>query len=384
MKRIVFIAVAAISCAFFAGRQAGYVIAEQSMTSGCKSACLAEASTGKVIYESNAEERLPIASVCKVMTLTLCFDAVESGKLKPDELITVSENAAGMGGSQVFLQSGLQYPVSELIKSIIVCSANDSCVALAEAISGSEEAFVADMNARAEALGCANTLFANCTGLPKATQYSCAKDVAVMFGELIKNPRYFSYSKIWLEDFKHPDDRITSMTNTNKLIKKYALCDGGKTGFTNDAGFCLAATAERDNMRLVSVVLGGSTSDARFDGTVNLFNYGFANFKNKIVLDSNVNLNDKLCVNGGKKPYVSIRPQRNGYVFCAADSQPDITFNIVTQKVCAPVCKGDPVGEIEVYSDGVLCDRVTLVCAEDVPKANFYDNWVKIADNWCM
>ena len=174
------------------------------------------------------------------------------------------------------------------------------------------------------------------------------------------------------------------MTNTNKLIKKYALCDGGKTGFTNDAGFCLAATAERDNMRLISVVLGGSTSDARFDGTVNLFNYGFANFKNKIVLDSNVNLNDKLCVNGGKKQYVSIRPQRNGYVFCAADSQPDITFNIVTKKVCAPVCKGDPVGEAEVYSDGILCDRVTLVCAEDVPKANFYDNWVKIADNWCM
>ncbi|MDE7086859.1 MAG: D-alanyl-D-alanine carboxypeptidase, partial [Clostridia bacterium] len=208
------------------------------LTTGCKSAYLCDYNSGECIYKENETARMPIASVCKVMTLTLCFDAIEQGKLKLDDKITVSERASGMGGSQVFLQTGLSYQLSDLIKSIIVCSANDSCVAVSETISGSEESFVAQMNKRAEELGCTNTLFANCTGLPKETQYSCAKDVAVMFSNLIKNEEYFNYSKIWLEDFQHPDNRTTSITNTNKLIRKFSACDGGKTGFTNQAGFC--------------------------------------------------------------------------------------------------------------------------------------------------
>ena len=325
---------------------------------------------------------MPIASVCKVMTLTLCFDAAKRGKLDMDGQITVSDRAAGMGGSQVFLQSGLSYSVSELIKSVVVCSANDSCIALSEAICGSEENFVAAMNEKAEELGCSNTLFANCTGLPKDTQYSCAKDVAVMFANLIDNEEYFKYSKIWLEDFAHPDDRTTTITNTNKLIRKYSYCDGGKTGFTNEAGFCLAATAVKDNLRLVSAVLGGNTSDDRFDSTVSLFNYGFANFANKMVLDRNVNLNDKLPVSMGKKESVSIRPERDSFVFCKRDDNPEITFNVITSTAKAPLAKGDKVGEIEVYKDGILCDTVNLVCAEEVERANFFDNWHKIAENW--
>ncbi len=386
MKKLLAFALEAISCtAILMAGNTAEAHAETKLTSSCKSACLMDAYSGQIVYEENALSHVPIASVCKVMTLTLCFDAIENGKLSIDDAITVSEHAAGMGGSQVFLQSGLSYSVGELIKSVVVCSANDSCVALSETISGSEEKFVAEMNKKAAELGCENTLFANCTGLPKATQYSCAKDVAVMFANLIAhNNVYFDYSKIWLEDFEHPDDRITTITNTNKLIKKYSYCDGGKTGFTNEAGFCLAATALKDNMRLVSVVLGSKTSDDRFNSTINLFNYGFANFINKIVLDCNVNLNDKIAVSRGKKEWVAIKPSRYSYVFCSRDEQPEITFNLITQSVAAPLVKGEEVGEIEVYKNGILCDTVAVVCAENVERATFFDNWRKIADKWCL
>lgn len=358
--------------------------AEEKLTCGCKSSYLLDAGSGECIYKENETRHLPIASVCKVMTLTLCLEAIDEGKLSFDDMISVSDRASGMGGSQVFLQSGLKYPLSDLIESIVVCSANDSCVAVSEAICGSEEQFVVRMNKRAEELGCADTLFSNCTGLPKETQYSCARDVALMFKNLITHQEYFNYSKIWLDDFAHPDNRTTTITNTNKLIKKYSYCDGGKTGFTNEAGFCLTATAIKDNLRLVSVVLGASSSDDRFESTVNMFNYGFANFKNKIVLDCDVNLNDRIPVSCGKKESFSVRPERNSYVFSAINDNPEITYNVIFDKPKAPVAKDQTVGKVEVYKNGVICDTVNLVASEEVKKAEFPDYFRKIADNWCV
>lgn len=357
---------------------------ETILTQNCKSAYLCDFNSGECIYSENETARMPIASVCKVMTLTLCFDAIQAGKLSLDDKIFVSERASGMGGSQVFLQTGLTYSLSDLIKSIIVCSANDSCVAVSESISGSEESFVALMNKRAEELGCTDTLFANCTGLPKETQYSCAKDVAIMFSNLIKNEEYFKYSKIWLEDFNHPDNRTTSITNTNKLIRKYSACDGGKTGFTNQAGFCLASTAKKDSMRLVSVVLGASSSDDRFKSAINMFDYGFANYKNRVVLDKDVNLNDKFTVECSKKQTISVRPARSSYVFSAVNSTPEIERNVIAYDIKAPVKKGDVVGKIEVYKDGVLCDTVDLVAAEDADKATYGDFFKKVAKGWTL
>lgn len=310
---------------------------QKALTENCKSAYLMDYGSGECLYKENETARMPIASVCKVMTLTLVFDAINCGELALTDTVTVSENAAGMGGSQVFLDKGCEYSVDNLIKSIVVCSANDSCVAMSEKIAGGEEEFVARMNKKAAELGCADTLFANCTGLPRDTQYSCAKDVALMFSNLIKNEEYFRYSKIWLEDFAHPDNRTTSMTNTNKLIRKYSFCDGGKTGFTNEAGFCLASTAKKSDLRLVSVVLGASSSDDRFKSTIKMFDYGFANFKNKIVLDKDVTLNDEFVVRGGKKDSFSVRPERNSFVFSAVDKTPEITHNIVAYDVKAPV-----------------------------------------------
>lgn len=355
-----------------------------SLTKGCRAAYLMDYGTGECIYKENETKRMPIASVCKVMTLTVCFDAINEGRLALDDIITASENAAGMGGSQVFLGSGCQYSLDQLIKSIIVCSANDSCVAVSEAVAGSEEGFVAQMNKKATELGCTDTLFANCTGLPKETQYSCAKDVALMFRNLLENECYYNYSKIWLEDFVHPDNRVTSMTNTNKLIRKYSNCDGGKTGFTNEAGFCLTATAKKDNMRLISVVLGADNSDNRFKSTINMFDYGFANYKNKVVLDKDVTLNDEFAVIGGKKDSFAVCPERNSYVFSAIDKTPEVTHNMAAYKVKAPVAKGQVVGKIEVYKDGVLCDTVNVVAAEDVKKAGFGDNFVTILENWAI
>lgn len=358
--------------------------AEMALTSGCKSAYLMDFNSGECIYKENETEKMPIASVCKVMTLTLCFDAIEQGKFDLDSKITVSDNAAGMGGSQVFLDSGLEYSVGDLIKSIVVCSANDSCVALSEAVAGSEEEFVAQMNKKAEDLGCTDTLFSNCTGLPRETQYSCAKDVAVMFKNLLSYENYFNYSKIWLEDFAHPDNRTTSITNTNKLIKKYRYCDGGKTGFTNEAGFCLASTAKKDDLRLISVVLGASSSDERFNSTIKMFDFGFANYKNRIVLDKDVTLNDEFAVVGGKTETFAVRPERNCYVFSAIDKTPEITHNVIAYKVKAPVVCDQIVGEIEVFKQGVLIDRVNVVAAEAVAKASFGDNFKKLANDWAF
>jgi D-alanyl-D-alanine carboxypeptidase (penicillin-binding protein 5/6) len=312
------------------------------------------------------------------------MDAVSQGKLHYEDMITISDKAAGMGGSQVFLQSGLSYPLGELIKSIIVCSANDSCVAVSEAVCGSEDAFVAQMNKRAEEIGCSDTLFANCTGLPKETQYSCAKDVAVMFKNLISHPDYFNYSHIWLEDFSHPDNRTTTITNTNKLIKKYTFCDGGKTGFTNEAGFCLAATAIKDNLRLISVVLGADSSEHRFQSTINMFNYGFANYKNAIVLDKDINLNDKIAVERGKKSEVAVHPESNCYVFCAKNQTPEITFNSIAYEIKAPIAKGDVVGKIEVYKNGILYDTVNLLSSENIEKAGYGDYFYDVSKNWAL
>lgn len=357
---------------------------ERALVSGCKSAYLMDYGSGECLYKENETARMPIASVCKVMTLTLVFDAVAEGKLALTDTVTVSERAAGMGGSQVFLDAGSQYPVEQLIKSIVVCSANDSCVALSETVAGGEEEFVARMNKKASELGCNDTVFANCTGLPKETQYSCAKDVAVMFGNLIKYEDYYKYSKIWLEDFVHEEGRTTSMTNTNKLIRKYSFCDGGKTGFTNEAGFCLASTAKKDNLRLVSVVLGASSSDDRFNSTIRMFDYGFANYKNKIVLDKNVNLNDEFAVRGGKSDSVKVRPERNSYVFSAVNVDPEITHKVIAYDVKAPVALDTVVGSIEVYKDGVLVDTVNVVAAECVEKASFADYFRQNASNWAL
>ena len=366
------------------GGISAYVSAEEEteLAKNCKAAYLADWHSGIKIYSKNETEHLPIASMCKIMTLVLCMDELESGSLSLDEEITVSENASGMGGSQVFLEANASYKVSDLIKSICIASANDSCVAMAERIAGTEELFINKMNERAKSLGAVDTVFVNCTGLPKQGQYSCARDVALMLSELLKHEEYFTFSKIWMDKIVHPEGRETEMANTNKLIRFYNGCDAGKTGFTNEAGFCLAASAKRGNMRVVSVVIGGTDSKSRFGAVSTMFDYAFATCENKVAVDCEKILDEKCEVKGGKSDCVNVIPARNSYVFVNRTEAPEILLEVVLNPLKAPVKIGDAAGEIIVYKNGVEYDRVQLLANEDINKNSLWDAIGNIAENW--
>lgn len=356
--------------------------ADLNLAKNCKAAYLADWYSGTKIYSKNETQHLPIASMCKIMTLILCMDEIENGSLRLDDDITVSKNASGMGGSQVFLELGAVYKASDLIKSICIASANDACVAMAERIAGSEELFVNKMNERAQNLGANDTVFVNCTGLPKQGHYSCAKDVALMLCELINHKDYFKFSKIWTDKIRHPKNRETEMANTNKLVKFYNGCDAGKTGFTNEAGFCLAASAKRGNMRVVSVVIGASDSKSRFGAVSTMFDYAFATCENKIVVDSERILDEKCQVNGGKQDDVAVKPERNSYVFVNKSENREIVADVNFKQVKAPVKVGDCVGEITVYKNGIEVDKIKLLANEDVDKNSLWDAIGDIAENW--
>ena len=211
----------------------------------CKSALLMEASSGQIIFETNADEKRPVASVVKIMTILMCLEAVDSGRVSLDDRVTISKNASGMGGSQVLLDTGEVQTLDVLLKSTVVGSANDAAVAIAEHLYGSQELFVKQMNARAQALGMKDTVFVNCTGLPAQGQHTTARDVARMAAALFGHELYYKYAGIWMDKVDHGDGRVTDLTNTNRLIRFYDGCDGGKTGSTNEAGYCIAATARQ-------------------------------------------------------------------------------------------------------------------------------------------
>lgn len=347
-----------------------------------KSAYMVDYATGTVLYSRNENERLPIASMVKIMTSLLTFESVDSGKISLDDDVVVSERAASMGGSQVFLDANTTHKVGDLLKTVIVASANDSCVALAEHISGSVEAFVARMNERAVELGMENTVFKNCTGLPAAESFSSAKDVSIMFSQLVKHPKYFDYSQVWLEDYKHPDGRATTITNTNKLVKFYQGCDGGKTGFTSEAKFCLCATAKRNNMRVISVIIGADSSKVRNAAISASFDYAFANFSNKVMLKGGEKLDFEANVTGGKQSSVSIAAERDLTKFVGLDdkSKYDVRYEISDAK--APLKAGDKVGVARLLKDGVEIDSVNVVSLEDVQSRNLFDAILDIARNW--
>ena len=245
----------------------------------CAAMLLAEADSGQVIFQMNADSPRPVASVTKMMTILLALEALDAGRLTPEQLVTVSQSAAGMGGSQVLLDVNERQTVDTLLRCMIVGSANDAAVALAEAMYGSEALCVDAMNRRAAELGMADTHFENCTGLPAAGQHTTARDVAVMSRQVFAHPHYFDHSAIWMEDIDHGDGRLTQLVNTNKLLRLCDGCDGGKTGSTKEAGYCVSATARRGDMRLVAVVLGADSGKERFAIAREMLEYGFANYR---------------------------------------------------------------------------------------------------------
>jgi len=346
-----------------------------------RSACLMDKRTGEILYGQREEDPLPIASMVKIMTALLTFEEIEKGNLAFDEGITISETAAGMGGSQMFLDRGLDYPVTDLLKGVIVVSANDACVALAERISGSEDVFVRKMNDRAKELGMTNTLFVNATGLPKEGGHSTAHDVALMLRELTSHERYYDYSKIWLEDYTHPDGRITTLTNTNKFIRFYEECDGGKTGFTSEAKFCLAAGATRGDTKLISVVIGANDSQTRFSESKRLLSYGFAHYKTEILVKKGEAI-FSCPISRGKKSEVLCAAKEDITIMKKLnDPAYDPEIEATYYKKAAPIYVGDVLGECTIRV-GEKSYTFELIATEEVKKGNLGDAYSKIAERW--
>lgn len=347
-----------------------------------KSVYLTETGTGEVLFAKNENERLTIASMTKIMLLNLVFEAVDGGNLSFDEEITVSENASGMGGSQVFLEKNGKYKAEDLIKSVIIASANDASVALAERLFGSETECVSAMNKKCEEWKLENTLFSNCTGLPKPTQYSSAKDVSVMLSKLITHKEYFSFSKIWTDEITHNAGRKTGLTNTNKLVRFYDGCDGGKTGFTSESGFCLAATAKRGALRLIAVAIDSPDSKTRFAEVSSMFNYGFDNFTSKMAVDSSKPLEIKAEVDKGVKEKVKIIPENDVFVFGEKSKKQNVTIDFKPDKIRAPIKSGEKAGELIVFKDNVEYKRVNVLAAEDIAKKTYFAYIKDIARKW--
>ena len=360
--------------------QGEFAKADEAYTA--KSIILVDYNSGEVLKEDNADEKLPIASMVKMMTLLLTFEEMDKGNLTLDTKITTTENASGMGGSQVFIDPYVTYTAGQMIKSVIMASANDASVALAEHISGSEDTFVKKMNERAKALGMTNTLYANCTGLPEPEQYSSARDVSILMKELLRHEIYFNYSTIWMDELIHPSGRKTELVNTNKLTRYYKGCDAGKTGSTSEAGYCLCASAKRDDMRLISVVIGSKTGQDRFNESASLFNYGFANFENKNIISSTTPLGN-IEVKRAKINEIEYYAEKPFYGLCKKGETDAFKTEIeLDDSISAPIKAGEKIGTITVIKDGQVKEEIAIVVKEDVKVLSYGESIKKIASNW--
>ncbi len=350
-----------------------------------KSAILLEASTGTVIYEHNPDEKLSPASITKIMTLILIFDAINDGKITMQDNVTTSEYAKSMGGSQVFLEEGETQTVDTLIKCIIVASGNDASVAMAEYISGSETEFVAQMNKRAEGLGMTSTHFEDCCGLTESdNHYTSARDVAIMSRELItKYPQIFDYSGIWMDTITHKTEKGESefgLANTNKLLKQYEWATGLKTGSTSKAKYCLSATARKDNIDMIAVIMAAPDYKARFKEAVTLLNYGYANCK--IYRSINDDKLKKLEISGGTDEKLECEYTGDfSYLSTTGENVESIEKKILlNEELTAPVKKGDVVGKAEYYLGEKLVGSVDIVAKETIKKAGFKEYLKKALD----
>ena len=341
------------------------------------SVILMEASTGKTVYEKNADETLHPASITKIMTLILIFDALSENKITLDENVTVSEHAASMGGSQVFLEAGEKQTVNTMIKCISVASANDASVAMAEHIWGSEQTFVDKMNERAQGLGMSGTHFVNCCGLDTDGHMMTARDVAIMSRELItRYPQIHEYSGIWMDTITHSTRRGESefgLSNTNKLIKQYELATGLKTGSTGLAKCCLSATAEKDGIELIAVVMAAPNSKTRFKDAISLLNYGYGVVD--IYRDNAWLSQEKIAVHGGKSDSVTCR-KNNEFVYVFTEDTDTGRIKSTEEYadgLDAPVYEGDVVGQMVYELDGNILGTIDIVAADTVEKAGLGD-----------
>lgn len=348
-----------------------------------RSALLMEASTGKVLLENNAYEKLPPASITKVMTLLLVYEALAEGRIKHDDMVTVSHHAAGMGGSQIFLEPMQQKSVNDLLKSVVIASANDASVALAEFIAGSEDGFVVMMNNRAKELGMKDTNFVNACGLDADGHMSSAYDVALMSRELINShPEVFEFSTIWMDTITHRTARGEEefgLNNTNRLIRSYSGATGLKTGSTSKALYCITATATRDDMSLISVVMAAPDPATRFGEAMKMLDYGFANFAVALGETEGTAMGSVAIVKGEiESAEVVVKDQVGFLVGKGKSKQMDNKVEIFGA-IQAPSVAGSKAGEVIYFQDGKEVGRSDLVTTQDIAKASLYDIIGRIA-----
>ncbi len=342
-----------------------------------ESGILMEAESGEILYEWNPDKKLPIASVTKTMTMLLIMEAIDSGKIHLEDIVTTSETAASMGGSQVFLEVGEQMSVDDMLKAIAVASGNDAAVAMAEHIAGTHETFVEKMNRRAQELGCENTHFINCNGLDETEEhYSTARDIARISQELIKHPKIFDYTTIWMDTLR---DGQFGLSNTNKLIRFYKGANGLKTGSTAAAKYCLSATAKRDGMQLIAVVLAAPSTAERFSSASALLDYGFANYE----LAGNEELNlHPIPVYGGVA--TSVMPEAANTCFIVKKGNKDkVEAKLeLPDAVGAPVAKGEVLGEVVFTIDGEEVARRTIHAKDEVKRIQLFQMYWRLLGKW--
>ncbi len=337
----------------------------------------------KVLMSKNEDARREVASICKLMTTLITLEKIEAGELSLDDKLLTSIYASEVEGSQAFLDGGSAYLVADLIKSVIVASANDSAIVLAEGIAGSEKAFVKLMNDRARTLGMNNTLYANSTGLPAPEQYSTARDTALLLKEIGSHELYHKYSNIWMDYLTHPSGRKTELVNTNRNIRYYDYCELGKTGFTDEAGYCLASKNTKGDLTIFAVVLGADSSADRFTDSMKLCNYTFANFVSEKVVSKGQQIDNNVKVTRGKKSNIVLEAESVYYVTRKVGEGVPYSVDIVLPKsIEAKVCEGDKIGEILITIDGVVDGTTNVVASEDIDKENYFDVTKRVIDSF--
>ncbi|MDY4543760.1 MAG: D-alanyl-D-alanine carboxypeptidase family protein [Bacilli bacterium] len=368
MKKIVFILISLFSFLFIKN------VSAVEMEISAKSAILVDFNTGKVLYSKNENEPLAMASMTKVMSMLLIMEKIDDGSLKYDDIVEISTESSSMGGSQIFLNPGDKYKVIDLLKGVAMASANDAVVALAEKTYGSKEHFIEAMNKKAESLGLKNTHFVNVHGLDEEGHYSSAYDMSVMARELLKHEKILDFTRVYEEYLTKPDGSQIWLVNTNKLVRFYDGVDGLKTGFTQNAGYCLTATGKKNNLRLISVVMGEESIEKRSSDTVKLLNYGFNTFKVNLIKNKSEILG-KVNVQKGKKENVDVVLVNDLIELLNVSDKPsNYKFKILVDKITAPVKKGDVIGKVKVLNDnGILISQVDITVNENVLKANLWD-----------
>lgn len=342
----------------------------EDLAPNAKSAIMIEASTGEILFQKNKDEKLAPASMTKMMSMLLIIEEIENGNLKWNEMITTSEKASSMGGSQIFLKVGEKMTVEDLLKGVAIASGNDAVVALAERVSGSEEQFVKRMNIRAKDLGLKNTNFINATGLTADNHYSSAYDMSLIAKELVKHEKILEFTSTY-EDYLRKDTKSPFwLVNTNRLVRFKEGVDGLKTGFTDEAGYCLTATMKKDNMRLITVVMKEENTSKRSADTTKMLDYGFNIYMVQTILDEKTTI-EKKKVELGKTLTTEIVPKENITILNKkSDDQKNITYKTNINKIIAPVKKGDKVGTIDIIEDNNIISTIDATVKEDISKAN--------------